>query len=105
MRCFKPLCLLSTHAGALFVRGQLDTESNLCFGEGGAGTWSDGKLTTRVGRNSDPVRAVLLALHAFGAPDVSWLPARIWLLGSDAVSWGGQQSTQAQPFIPEAPRT
>lgn len=36
---------------------------------GGAGTWSDGKLTTRIGRNSDPVRRVLQALHAFGAPD------------------------------------
>jgi uncharacterized FAD-dependent dehydrogenase len=36
---------------------------------GGAGTWSDGKLTTRIGRNSDPVRRVLAALHAFGAPD------------------------------------
>ncbi|MBN2879330.1 MAG: FAD-dependent oxidoreductase [Clostridia bacterium] len=28
--------------------GRLDTESNVCFGEGGAGTFSDGKLTTRV---------------------------------------------------------
>lgn len=55
--------------GALFVRGRLNPESNMCYGEGGAGTWSDGKLTTRIGRNSDPVRAVLLALHAFGAPD------------------------------------
>ena len=39
-------------------------------GEGGAGTWSDGKLTTKVGRNSDPVRRVLHTLHAFGAPQV-----------------------------------
>eukprot|EP00887_Chlorella_sp_A99_P002424 scaffold10.g2424.t1 len=54
---------------ALFVRGRLNPESNMCYGEGGAGTWSDGKLTTRIGRNSDPMRAVLLALHAFGAPD------------------------------------
>jgi len=28
--------------------GQLDTESNVQFGEGGAGTFSDGKLTTRI---------------------------------------------------------
>ena len=40
-------------------------------GEGGAGTWSDGKLTTKVGRNSDPVRRVLQTLHALGAPQVS----------------------------------
>ena len=38
--------------GALFVRSKLDPESNLCYGEGGAGTWSDGKLTTKIGRNS-----------------------------------------------------
>ena len=36
--------------------------------EGGAGTWSDGKLTTRIGRNSNDVRAVLKALVEFGAP-------------------------------------
>jgi len=29
--------------------GELDTESNVQFGEGGAGTFSDGKLTTRIG--------------------------------------------------------
>ncbi len=28
--------------------GELDTESNVCFGEGGAGTFSDGKLNSRV---------------------------------------------------------
>jgi hypothetical protein len=27
----------------------LGVESNLCYGEGGAGTWSDGKLTTSIG--------------------------------------------------------
>lgn len=57
--------------GALFVRQQVNPESNLCYGEGGAGTWSDGKLTTRIGRNSDPVRQVLDTLYRFGAPDVS----------------------------------
>ena len=35
--------------GALFARRVLDADSNLCYGEGGAGTWSDGKLTTRIG--------------------------------------------------------
>jgi uncharacterized FAD-dependent dehydrogenase len=47
-------------------RGVLDPESNLCFGEGGAGTYSDGKLYTRV---KDPrVRRVYEDLVAFGAP-------------------------------------
>lgn len=45
--------------GALFNRAILDPDSNLCYGEGGAGTWSDGKLTTRIGRNSENVRKVL----------------------------------------------
>eukprot|EP00884_Botryococcus_braunii_P001466 jgi/Botrbrau1/1131/Bobra.0162s0026.2 len=54
--------------GALFVRHILNPDSNLCYGEGGAGTWSDGKLTTRIGRNSEPVRFVLQTLVALGAP-------------------------------------
>ena len=32
---------------ALLTRGQLTESSNYCFGEGGAGTYSDGKLYTR----------------------------------------------------------
>ena len=56
--------------GALFARRVLNSESNLCYGEGGAGTWSDGKLTTRIGRNDDPVRQVLHTLVLFGAPEV-----------------------------------
>src|SRR5262249_5990573 len=33
----------------LYQRGELNTDSNVCYGEGGAGTYSDGKLYTRVG--------------------------------------------------------
>ncbi|KAJ4953631.1 hypothetical protein NE237_030463 [Protea cynaroides] len=54
--------------GALVVRRILQLESNFCFGEGGAGTWSDGKLVTRIGRNSDSVLAVMKTLVQFGAP-------------------------------------
>ena len=54
--------------GALIHRRSLDGESNFSFGEGGAGTWSDGKLTTRIGRNSGPVRFVLETLVKYGAP-------------------------------------
>ncbi len=47
--------------------GTLDTESNVMFGEGGAGTFSDGKLTSR---SKDPRQvAVLEALASFGAPE------------------------------------
>ena len=47
-------------------RGILDEAANVQFGEGGAGTFSDGKLTTRV---HDPMmNQVLDALVAAGAP-------------------------------------
>lgn len=45
--------------------GELDENSNVQFGEGGAGTFSDGKLTTRI---KDPLcRYVLEAFAQFGA--------------------------------------
>lgn len=47
--------------------GGLDPESNVQFGEGGAGTFSDGKLTTRV--NHPWTRLVLQTLVGFGAPE------------------------------------
>lgn len=47
--------------------GVLNPESNVQFGEGGAGTFSDGKLTTRI---KDPrCRKVLEELVEAGAPD------------------------------------
>jgi uncharacterized FAD-dependent dehydrogenase len=51
----------------LSQRGELDVESNYCFGEGGAGTFSDGKLYTRASKRG-PVQDVLEALVAYGAP-------------------------------------
>jgi len=45
----------------------LDTSSNVQFGEGGAGTFSDGKLTTGV--NDKRIRFVLEQFVRFGAPD------------------------------------
>jgi hypothetical protein len=55
--------------GALIVRRKLNAESNLCFGEGGAGTWSDGKLSTKIGSNTNRVRGILNTLVEFGAPE------------------------------------
>ncbi len=53
----------------LWREGVLDPESNPLFGEGGAGTFSDGKLYTRT---RDPrIRAVYESFVAFGAdPDI-----------------------------------
>jgi hypothetical protein len=47
--------------------GDFDPESNVQFGEGGAGTFSDGKLTC--GKRHDKIAVVLETLHRFGAPD------------------------------------
>ncbi len=58
-------------------RGELvDPDSNYCFGEGGAGTYSDGKLYARSGERA-AIEGVLELLVAHGAPSeilVSWRP-------------------------------
>lgn len=46
----------------------VNPESNYCFGEGGAGTYSDGKLYTRSTKRGD-VRRILEILVAHGATD------------------------------------
>ncbi|HLT35529.1 MAG TPA: FAD-dependent oxidoreductase [Enhygromyxa sp.] len=51
----------------LSARGILHEDSNYCFGEGGAGTFSDGKLYTRAHKRG-PVDAILRVLVAHGAP-------------------------------------
>jgi len=51
--------------GRLRSRGELNPESNICFGEGGAGTYTDGKLYTRI--KSPLVRNVLHTFVRFGA--------------------------------------
>ena len=48
--------------------GELDTESNVSFGEGGAGTFSDGKLNTMVKDKFGYNRRVLETFVKFGAP-------------------------------------
>ena len=48
-------------------KAKLDEESNVQFGEGGAGTFSDGKLTT--GIKSPFIRKVLDELYEAGAPE------------------------------------
>lgn len=51
--------------------GILDPESNVVFGEGGAGTWSDGKLTTRI--NKDGIDWIFDRLVQYGAPkNIQW---------------------------------
>ncbi len=47
--------------------GTLDAESNMNFGEGGAGAYTDGKLSTRI--NHPMVRKVIETFAHYGAPD------------------------------------
>ena len=48
--------------------GLVNSESNYCFGEGGAGTYSDGKLYTRSKKRGD-VEKALAAFVQFGADE------------------------------------
>lgn len=74
MRGLKPVILergKDVHArkfdmARLSREGIVDPDSNYCFGEGGAGTFSDGKLFTRSSKRGD-IREVLHQLVAFGA--------------------------------------
>lgn len=79
--------------------GPLDAAANVQFGEGGAGTFSDGKLTT--GTKSPHIRHVLEAFVQAGAPDeILWqakphigtdkLPAVVKSVRERIISAGGE---------------
>lgn len=53
---------------AISREGTINPDSNYCFGEGGAGAFSDGKLRTRSNKRG-PVDKVLQILHQHGAAD------------------------------------
>lgn len=55
---------------ALSREGVLDPDSNYCFGEGGAGTYSDGKLYTRSSKRGDVSRILRLFVHFGADPDI-----------------------------------
>jgi uncharacterized FAD-dependent dehydrogenase len=56
-------------------QGLVNPESNYCFGEGGAGTYSDGKLYTRSTKRGD-VNAVLKTFVSHGAAEDILVDAR-----------------------------
>ncbi len=58
----------SARVSAFFDGKGLDSESNIQFGEGGAGTYSDGKLTTSVSDEAFRNSKVLSELVEAGAP-------------------------------------
>lgn len=50
--------------------GVVDPHSNYCFGEGGAGTYSDGKLYTRSHKRGDIYKVLKLFVEHGAAPDI-----------------------------------
>jgi hypothetical protein len=60
---------------ALHKSGFVNPDSNYCFGEGGAGTYSDGKLYTRSHKRGS-VRDVIEILALHGAPEAILVEAR-----------------------------
>ena len=84
---------------AFASRRILDEESNIQYGEGGAGAFSDGKLSTGI---KDPLcRTVLLELAAHGAPEdilrlahphigTDRLPATVRAIREEILALGGQ---------------
>lgn len=87
--------------------GILDTKSNVQFGEGGAGTFSDGKLNTLVKDKSGRNQAVLSILVENGAPEHILYDAKPHI-GTDVLAqvvktmrekilaWGGEVHFESQ---------
>ncbi|HEY4242946.1 MAG TPA: NAD(P)/FAD-dependent oxidoreductase [Kofleriaceae bacterium] len=71
----KPVQARRRDLKGLTQHGVVDPDSNYCYGEGGAGTYSDGKLYTRSHKRGD-VRDVLEVLAVHGAPDAILVDAR-----------------------------
>ena len=81
-------------------QGIINPESNYCFGEGGAGTYSDGKLYTRSNKRGDITRILQLFVR-FGAPEnilydahphigTNKLPQIITAMREHIISCGGE---------------
>ena len=64
----KPVQLRTKDVNLFWMKGVLDHESNVQFGEGGAGTFSDGKLTTRVKDKHSRSQKILQEMVDAGAP-------------------------------------
>ncbi len=59
----------TTDVQKFITQKELNTESNIQYGEGGAGSYSDGKLFSRRNSNTSHVNRVLKTFVRFGAPE------------------------------------
>ena len=84
----------------------VNPESNYCFGEGGAGTYSDGKLYTRSKKRGNVLKALEWLVH-FGASDdilveahphigTNKLPAIITAMREAVIAHGGEVNFNAK---------
>ncbi len=64
----KPIHERTVDVHRFIQQRQLNPESNIQFGEGGAGSYSDGKLFSRRNNNSGFIQRVLQTFVKFGAP-------------------------------------
>jgi len=64
----EPVEIRTKHVGQFWAEGILNPESNVQFGEGGAGTFSDGKLGSRIKDKSGRREKILQTLVDAGAP-------------------------------------
>ena len=82
-------------------QGIINPESNYCFGEGGAGTYSDGKLYTRSNKRGD-IQRILNLFVRFGAknsPVLLWKKASSVLCSATATKHLRPMNTSWQPGI------
>ncbi len=79
-----PVDLRTRKVEAFFKGGELDPESNVQFGEGGAGTFSDGKLNSGIKDKEGRIAFVLESFVRFGAKDEIIYDAKPHL-GTDAL--------------------
>ena len=105
----KDIALIST-------KDFVNPESNYCFGEGGAGTFSDGKLYTRSNKRGD-IGSILRIFHEFGADEkiltdahphigTDRLPKIINAMRNKIIELGGEVrfNCKCKDFIVEAGR-
>lgn len=102
--------------GGLCQRAELDTESNYCFGEGGAGCFSDGKLYTRSNKRGDVQHILDVLIHYGADPAIAYeahphigsdvLPQIVERMRNEMVMSGGEVhfETRVEDFLLEGDR-
>lgn len=101
---------------SLCQRAELDTESNYCFGEGGAGCFSDGKLYTRSNKRGDVQHILDVLIHYGANPSIAYeahphigsdhLPGIVERMRHDLLRSGGEIhfETRVEDFLIEGDR-